>query len=159
MKGGIGGIGGGAPQLDPIDAMPGEAVDEIGDALSKMKASIDAIGEASQVYGGAIGQLQGQVINLEQAIGQRDAMLQQYSATIEQRLAAMARQISRNTRYLALELATKSPNLSSPAQLVGAAEKYMEFLDWQPPPVVEPESKMPGETASDEPEQTPETKH
>ena len=96
-------------------------LNELGGAVQQ---AINAVHEIRT----ALGQAQGQIQQLETYVPQ----IQHSFAMADARMTAIAQQVARNVRSVALDLAIKAASdaqRSSPKLLVDAATTFMEFLD------------------------------
>jgi hypothetical protein len=171
-EGGIGGIGAEAPKprrrAAPSAPEPGSLgdVDELPpapepvDPLKTLHEMLAAQGDLIEAQRQTLVQLQGQMGQVDQGFARYNNIIQ----TLDQRMVAIARQVARNTRRDALELAIKAQGgAHMPAdKITAAAATYLKFLEPpQPEPVAAPPEVGFGDAAEPpvEEEPPPQTTH
>lgn len=164
-EGGIGGIGAGAEppkrrrvaapvEPEPEAEMPAE--EPWPRNAEQLRHDFKGLGDLVEAQRQVITQLQGQMGQVEQGFQRYNNIIQ----TLDQRMVAIARQVARNTRRDALELAIKSHGGAHVPtdKVTAAAASYLAFLE---PPAPEPVEAPPVEGFVDgiEPEEPPQTTH
>lgn len=143
-EGGIGGIGFPEPPATEEPVAQRDLLTETLDAMRENGETLKELTAALEKQAAEVAQLRGQVARFEAILPQYNAAFQQ----MDSRMNALAQHVMRNTRFAAMELATKSRNPQEPLErVVQNAERYFEFINKATPA---PETK-PLEPGSDVP--------